>query len=192
MILRSGAENGDWLRVFEVPVPIFDAAGFEPRAEDTGTATKRVQPGASPRFLERIGKEHIMEITYRDDAEFTTEAMIDLYRRSTLGERRPVDRPEIFDQMRRHADLTITAWDGRDLVGIARTLTDYGYAAYLADLAVATSHQRRGIGRRLVAETRARLGHGCMIVLLSAPAAVEYYPKLGFKPHPSAWTLRDL
>ena len=128
-----------------------------------------------------------MEIRYRDDAEFSTEAMIDLYRRSTLGERRPIDRPEVFDQMRRHADLTITAWDGESLVGIARTLTDYGYVAYLADLAVACSHQKLGIGRRLVEETRSRLGSGCMVVLLAAPAANAYYPRLGFEPHPRAW-----
>lgn len=37
---------------------------------------------------------------------------------------------------RHDADITVTAWDGEMLVGIARTLTDFSYAAYLADLAV--------------------------------------------------------
>ena len=131
-----------------------------------------------------------MTITYRDDAPLSVEQAIDLYRRSTLGERRPVDRPDIFEGMLEHANLTITAWDGDRLVGISRTLTDFTYVAYLADLAVDVARQRGGIGRRLIDETRARLAPECMIVLLAAPKANDYYPKLGFEHHPRAWVLR--
>ncbi|MGD8376289.1 MAG: GNAT family N-acetyltransferase, partial [Acidobacteriota bacterium] len=67
--------------------------------------------------------------------------------------------------------------------------TDFGYVAYLADLAVAASHQRRGIGRRLIEETRAALGPRCMLVLLAAPAAADYYRRVGFTHHPRAWVL---
>ena len=78
-----------------------------------------------------------MDIDYRDDAAITVAQVIGLYRRSTLGERRPVDRPDIFADMLKHADLIITAWHGDRLVGISRALTDFSYVAYLADLAVA-------------------------------------------------------
>ena len=27
------------------------------------------------------------------------------------------------------------------------------------------------------------------MILLAAPAAVDYYPRVGFRPHPSAWVL---
>ncbi len=128
-----------------------------------------------------------MGIEYRDDAELDVQAVIDLYRRSTLGERRPVDRPDIFAAMLRHASLTVTAWEGPRLVGIARTLTDFAYVAYLADLAVDAACQRQGIGRRLIQETQARLGPGCRIVLLAAPAANGYYERLGFEHNPRAW-----
>jgi GNAT superfamily N-acetyltransferase len=131
-----------------------------------------------------------MNIEYRDDARLTVEAAIDLYRRSTLGERRPIDRPDIFEGMLDHAGLTITAWDGERLVGIARSLTDFTYVAYLADLAVDAGYQRRGIGKRLIQETRRRLGRECMVVLLAAPRANGYYPKLGFEHNPRAWVLR--
>lgn len=130
-------------------------------------------------------------IEIRDDAALEVEDAIDLYRRSTLGERRPVDRPDIFASMLRHASITLTAWDGDRLIGIARTLTDYEYVAYLADLAVDTAYQRQGIGKLLIAETRARLGPQCMIVLLAAPLANEYYAKLGFEHNPRAWLLRS-
>ena len=131
-----------------------------------------------------------MDVEYRDDATVTVEQAIDLYRRSTLGQRRPVDRPDIFEGMLKNANLTVTAWVGGRLVGIARTLTDFTYVAYLADLAVDAEHQRQGIGRRLVEETRRRLGPECMIVLIAAPQANDYYPKLGFEHNPRAWILR--
>ena len=131
-----------------------------------------------------------MIIRYRDDAPLTVAAAIDLYRRSTLGERRPVDRPDVFADMLKHANLTVTAWDGGRLVGIARSLTDFSYCAYLSDLAVDAQFQNRGIGRALIAETRARLQPECMIVLLAAPHANEYYPKVGFEHNPRAWVLK--
>ncbi len=130
-----------------------------------------------------------MNIEYRDDKSLTVEEAIDLYRRSTLGERRPVHRPDVFAQMLRNANLTITAWDGPLLVGISRSLTDFAYVTYLADLAVDAKYQRKGIGRQLVAETRKRLWPECKIVLIAAPKANEYYPKIGFDHMPRAWIL---
>ena len=131
-----------------------------------------------------------MEILYRSDAEITVEEAIDLYRASTLGERRPVDRPDIFEGMLKNANLTISAWHEGRLVGISRTLTDFTYVAYLADLAVDVEYQRQGIGTRLVAETKKMLGKECMIVLLAAPKANDYYPKIGFEHNPRAWVMR--
>ena len=131
-----------------------------------------------------------MEIDYRHDARLDAEQAIELYRRSTLGERRPVDRPDIFERMLRYANLTITAWQDRQLIGIARTLTDFAYVAYLSDLAVDVEFQRQGVGKRLIEETRNRLEPECMIVLLAAPKANDYYPKLGFEHNPRAWILR--
>ena len=92
--------------------------------------------------------------------------------------------------MLQNANLIITAWDGDNLVGISRSLTDFAYVAYLADLAVDQEYQREGIGKHLVEETKARLGHDCMIVLLAAPKANQYYEHIGFEHHPRAWTLK--
>jgi ribosomal protein S18 acetylase RimI-like enzyme len=131
-----------------------------------------------------------MIIQYRDDAELTVAAAIDLYRRSGLGERRPVDRPDIFAGMLANANLTVTAWHGAQLVGISRSLTDFTYVAYLADLAVDVKYQKSGIGRALITETRVRLKPECMIVLLAAPLANEYYPKVGFEHNPRAWVMK--
>lgn len=130
-----------------------------------------------------------MNIEYRDNAIISALDAIDLYRRSTLGERRPVDRPDLFEGMLKNADLVVSAWHGTRLIGIARTLTDFNYVAYLADLAVDVEFQRQGIGKRLVEITRQHLKPECMIVLLAAPKANDYYARLGFEHNPRAWVL---
>lgn len=129
-------------------------------------------------------------IEYRDNATITAEQAIDLYKRSTLGERRPIHNVQTFEAMLKNANLTVTAWDGETLVGISRSLTDFAYVAYLADLAVDQEYQRSGIGKQLIEETKSRLGPECMIVLLAAPKANEYYEHIGFEHNPRAWTLK--
>lgn len=128
-------------------------------------------------------------IGYKKNVSLELDQFIELYQSSTLAERRPADDREVMRHMMENANLTITAWEGNALVGIARTLTDFGYVGYLADLAVARSHQQRGIGKRLIQKTKAALGPKCMLVLLAAPAANEFYPNIGFAHNPRAWVL---
>jgi predicted N-acetyltransferase YhbS len=127
-------------------------------------------------------------ITYRTGNDLDLDAVVELYRASTLGERRPVDDRDRMAAMLRHANLVITAWDGDRLAGISRALTDWRYVTYLSDLAVRVSHQRTGIGRELVRRTQAAAPEA-MLLLLAAPAAEKYYPHIGFHHHPQAWTL---
>jgi len=129
-------------------------------------------------------------ITYHTGNDLDLDAVIELYRASTLGERRPVEDRERMAAMLRHANLVITAWEGDLLVGVARSVSDFAYCTYLSDLAVRESHQRRGIGRELIRRTQ-WAGGKAQIILLSAPGAVDYYPHIGFQAHPSAWTLRS-
>ncbi|MDQ3537762.1 MAG: GNAT family N-acetyltransferase [Actinomycetota bacterium] len=114
--------------------------------------------------------------------------VIDVYRDSTIGQRRPVDDRERMAAMLANANLVVTAWYGNTLVGIARSLSDFSYATYLSDLAVRRSYQRRGIGRMLIARTQHE-GGSARITLLAAPAAADYYPRIGMRRHDSAWCL---
>lgn len=127
-------------------------------------------------------------ITYRDDHVPDLATARALYADCSLGARRPIADDARFGAMLAHANLTITAWDGELLVGIARGLSDFGFTTYLADLAVRDTYQRRGIGRALIERTRLAAPQA-KIVLLAAPAAVDYYPHIGFQHHPQAWLL---
>lgn len=128
-------------------------------------------------------------ICYAVDRSITLAQFRDVLVRSTLGERRPVDNDECLRGMIDHADILATAWDGDKLVGISRSLTDWHYACYLADLAVDSAYQHRGIGTHLIDLTQRQLGPLCKIILLAAPAANGYYPHLGFEHNPRAWWL---
>ena len=131
------------------------------------------------------------EIEYTTKRKVDAAQFVDLLKRSTLAERRPVDNVECIDLMVRHADLMVTAWSGDSLVGVARSVTDLGYCCYLSDLAVDRSFQRSGIGRQLIRLTQQQLGPQCKLILLSAPAASDYYTHIGFTQHPSAWVLQQ-
>jgi GNAT superfamily N-acetyltransferase len=128
---------------------------------------------------------------YRVASSITADQFVDLLHRSTLADRRPVEDLARIQGMLEYADLLVTAWDDDQLVGVARSVTDFSYCCYLSDLAVDRSYQRRGLGRELIRRTRSQLHPECTLILLAAPDAREYYPHIGFKRHSSAWILRS-
>ncbi len=130
-----------------------------------------------------------MEINYTLKPGLAVEEFIDILNRSTLAERRPVNDLECIEGMLKHADIVICAMHNDKIVGVARSVTDFNYCCYLSDLAVDETYQKHGIGKSLIEKTQELLGKRCKIILLSAPAATEYYPKIGFTQHTSAWTL---
>jgi GNAT superfamily N-acetyltransferase len=130
-----------------------------------------------------------MDIRYTANQVISATEFVDLLRRSTLAERRPVEDARCIEAMLRHADLLCTAWDGQRLVGVARSVTDFEYCCYLSDLAVDEAYQKRGIGKKLIELTKTKLGPRANLILLAAPKAEGYYPKIGFDPHRSAWIL---
>lgn len=126
-------------------------------------------------------------IDFRTGNDLDLDTVIALYRASTLGERRPVDDRGRMAQMLAQANLVISAWHGERLVGIARSLSDFCFCTYLSDLAVDVAYQRQGIGRELLERTR-RASGGATVFLFAAPAAVDYYPRIGMRPG-SGWFL---
>lgn len=127
-------------------------------------------------------------IAYRIGNDLDLDAVITCYRACTLGGRRPIDVRARMATMLASANLVISAWSGTEIVGIARALTDGVYCTYLSDFAVDDRHQRSGIGRELIRRCREHAPQATLI-LLSAPQAVDYYPRIGFARHDSTWML---
>lgn len=130
-----------------------------------------------------------MSIEYRINAPISVDQFIDLLTRSTLGKRRPIHDRECMEGMVANSNLTISAWESKRLVGIARSMTDFHYACYLSDLAVCQSLQKSGIGKQLQIITQSQLGPRCKLILIAAPAANAYYEQIGFTNNPRCWVL---
>lgn len=129
-----------------------------------------------------------MPITYRLGNDLDLDTVIDVYRDSTLGERRPIDDRERMGEMLANANLVVSAWDEAKLVGIARSLSDFAFCTYLSDLAVRLDYQRKGIGKELMQRTL-EAGGNASLFLFAAPNAVAYYPHVGFSQG-SGWMMR--
>ena len=122
-----------------------------------------------------------MNIVYKINERVTAQQYIDVLNRSTLGARRPVGDPERIQKMLDHANLLITAWDKDKLVGVSRSVTDFSFCCYLSDLAVDKAYQKKGIGKRLIELTNRESTDQSMLLLLSVPTAMDYYPSVGFE-----------
>jgi len=129
-------------------------------------------------------------IRYELEPQLGVNEFIDVLRRSTLAERRPVQDSEIISRMLHQADLLLTARnDAGLLVGVSRALTDFAYCTYLSDLAVDEAFQAQGIGRELIRRTHEAAGLYTMLILLAAPKAETYYPHIGMRQHGSCWVI---
>lgn len=132
-------------------------------------------------------KNHI-PVKYVVNAPLTSEEVADLFVRSEID--RPVhDLPRIA-KMLKHANLTLSAWAEDKLIGIARSLTDFCYCCYLSDLAVDKDYQHSGIGKELIRQTQMQFSDQVSLILLAAPAAMTYYPRIGFEKAENAWIIR--
>ena len=133
---------------------------------------------------ERV-KDDLEDIFLREGVEGLTPARIAmLYRRAPLL--RPVDAAADLMAMFEQSTLVLTAWNGGDLVGIARVLTDGVLYSFLCDLAVEPDVQRLGVGRRLINEVLERC-KGTELVLRDSDISSGYYEHLGFQKVDNAW-----
>jgi predicted N-acetyltransferase YhbS len=128
-------------------------------------------------------------VDYRIEPDLDPVEFIDVLVRSTLGERRPIDRPDVIAAMLANADIVATARVDKRLVGVSRAISDFAYCTYLSDLAVDEGYQGRGIGRELIRRTHEAAGLRTDLILLAAPKARTYYPYIGMKPHDSCWVI---
>jgi len=127
------------------------------------------------------------KITYKFDVVPTAQQVIELYNDADLP--RPTHDPQRIRAMFENSDLIVTAWDENKLVGVSRTITDWVWCSYLADLAVSPGYNRSGIGKQLIELTKKRVGEQSMVLLLSVPMAMDYYPKVGFSKEDRAFII---
>jgi len=121
----------------------------------------------------------MIQIEYLQNTSLAAADIVTVFDAS--GIRRPTTDLARIERMFANANLVFSAWHEGKLVGVCRALTDFSYCCYLSDLAVDKAYQKHGIGRELIARVQQLIGDEVALILLSAPEAMEYYPKVGFE-----------
>ncbi len=129
-----------------------------------------------------------MIITYQKNIRLTVTDIIRVF--NVSGIKRPIHDKMRIEQMFANSNLVFSAWDGEKLIGICRCLTDFNYACYLSDLAVDQQYQSQGVGKELIQKVREDIGKNVSLILLSAPTAMHYYPKVGFAPIDNGFVIK--
>jgi len=131
------------------------------------------------------------EIIYTVEKSLDVSEFIEVLKNSKLAELRPIDDEQRISSMCNNANLIVTARLDGILIGVARSITDFVYCTYLSDLAVDIKYQKTGIGKRLIEETKKQTPQA-KLILLSAPAAIDYYPKIGMTKHNHCYYIDDV
>jgi ribosomal protein S18 acetylase RimI-like enzyme len=81
-----------------------------------------------------------------------------------------------------NSTCVISAWEGDQLIGLVRALTDEVAILYVQDILVHPEHQRRGIARRLLTDLLDRYSHVRAKVLLTDDEGRQkrFYESMGF------------
>ncbi|MHA8104510.1 GNAT family N-acetyltransferase [Aquirufa nivalisilvae] len=132
-----------------------------------------------------------MDIYYRENPTLNVEDFIEILEKSTLGQRRPLQDVAAMQLMLENANVYVGAYAGEKLVGLARGMTDFVFTTYLADLAVDEAFQHQGIGKELVIRVK-KMHPRAKLILLAAPAAQAYYPKIGMQKHDFCFFIDDV
>ncbi len=125
----------------------------------------------------KIGLEHI-----------NWDKLFDLYKRAGLL-RRFIESGEfnkIHEAFKRSYKV-VTAWDGEKLIGSCRMLSDGICYGTVFDLGVLPEYQKKGIGRELINLLLKGEEH-MPIHLTSTFGNEDFYKKLGFKKHKTAYS----
>jgi len=130
-------------------------------------------------------------IEYKKESKLSVDEFKAVLIKSTLGERRPINEPDRLFKMLEYGNLIITARINGTLIGISRSMTDFTFCTYLSDLAVDKDYQKQGIGKELIRQTKLNTPNA-KLILLAAPAAIPYYPKIGMTQYEFCYFLDDI
>ena len=128
------------------------------------------------------------KIEYRINHPLSVDQAIDIFRSSGIN--RPIDDKDRIAKMFSRYDILITAWIDNEPIALSRSLSDMCYCCYLSDLAVKKEYQKMGIGKKLIEMTHEAATEKATLILLAAPSAVDYYPKVGMDKMPACYIIK--
>lgn len=131
-----------------------------------------------------------MKIEIRTSKEKPIKAceVIDLYKNAGWWkERTEQDIEKMLSQV-----LSVGAWENNKLIGFARAIADDIFRAYIEDVVIHSSFNRKGIGTKLIAKMVDELSNIDVISLFCEEDLVCFYNKNEFKKGKSQFIMHKV
>ncbi|HXQ81742.1 MAG TPA: GNAT family N-acetyltransferase [Opitutaceae bacterium] len=126
-----------------------------------------------------------MHVTLSDDiAAVDWERLALVFRRAPLGNRDAAGLREVFEG----SGVRCFAWDGGELVGAGRAISDGARYAVIFDVVVLPEYQGAGNGTRIMAFLAER-SKAANVLLHAVPGKEAFYRKLGYRKMKTAMGL---
>jgi ribosomal protein S18 acetylase RimI-like enzyme len=117
----------------------------------------------------------------RDDKEISIEHLLNLY--NSVGWKNYTDEPSKLFEAVRNSTFVFTCWDGDQLIGLVRGMSDAVSIFYLQDILVNPDYQGNGIGSKLLKHCLNKYQSVRQTVLITDDdeRLFGFYESLGFK-----------
>lgn len=112
-----------------------------------------------------------------DTANVDWKRAVEIFERGLLGTREPDTCRRAFE----NSTLVCFAWDGEELVGMGRALSDGIRQSVIYDLCMLPERQGQRLGSRMMEAMLERLATPTT-VLWAVPGKEPFYARFGFKP----------
>jgi len=120
-----------------------------------------------------------MSISIRTDSLPAPDKAVALFLSVKWGEMGDYNLPD-WEKALKNNSLVVTAWDGANLIGMARVLSDNVNDTYITDVVVSPSHQKNNIGRQMVSKILDTYPHTAIYVC-GLSTAEGFFEKCGLK-----------
>ena len=127
-----------------------------------------------------------MNLTFSNQKQFSSQQVNNLYT-SVKWTGYTNDLPKLLRAISK-SGLVISAWNGEELVGLIRALTDEETVAYIQDILVFPAYHKQGVGSQLMRRMLAELKGIRQIVLMTDQGEAslplhDWYRSFGFKSY---------
>ena len=93
----------------------------------------------------------------------------------------PIRNPDLLVTAIENSECVISAWDKKQLVGIANVLSDQIKTVYIHYVLVHENYQNKGIGKAIISMALNKYEHCQHFILISSNESIDFFKGCGFK-----------
>jgi len=133
-----------------------------------------------------------MQISFKETKDLDYEKVVDIFYEVKFLKH--PEKKEIYQKAIKKAFINsqyvVSAWEGNQIIGFARVITDKALFATIWSLMIKPGYQKKGIGTQLIKKCLDKYPK-CHFFLFSCKKVVNFYQKVGFNTHEFGMYLKD-